>query len=165
MNRRTTLTLASIALALLFLAAVLAAVVPKIEVAQSHPLIGTWKLNIAKSALAAPLRSQIVTFVEQGQNLLTNTAETIDARGRASKAVDVHIYDGKPHPTTGNPNYDSTAYTRTNANTVNYVRFRDGKSVETGSIVVSADGKTYTATAEGTVSGQQYSTVSVYDRQ
>ncbi|SRR6266446_4972406 len=163
MNRRTTLTLTS--MASLFLAAILAAAVPKIGLEQNHPLIGTWKLSIAKSTLAAPLRSQIVTFAGQGQNL-TNTAETIDAKGRVSKAMDVHIYDGKPHPTAGNPNYDSTAYTRINANTVNYVRFRDGKSVETGSIVVSADGKTYTATAEGTtVSGQQYSTISVYDRQ
>jgi hypothetical protein len=80
--------------------------------------------------------------------------------------VFVHIYDGKPHPTTGNSNYDSTAYTRINTNTVNFVRFREGKSAETGSIVVSADGKTYTATAEGTaVNGQQYSILLVYDRQ
>ncbi len=163
MNRRT--THASAPIALLLMAAVLATAVPKSGLAQSHPLLGTWKLNIAKSTLVAPLRSQIVTFAGQGQNL-TNTAETIDAKGRASKAADVHIYDGKPRPTTGNPNYDSTAYTRIDTNTVNYVRFRDGKSVETGSIVVSADGKTYTATAEGTtVNGQQYSTVSVYDRQ
>jgi len=163
MNSRHIFTLTS--MALFFLVAVLATAVPDIGLAQSNPLIGTWKLNIAKSTLAAPLRSQIVTFAGQGQNL-TNTAETIDAKGRVSKAVDVHIYDGKPHPTPGNPNYDSTAYTRINANTVNYVRFRDGKSVETGSIVVSADGKTHTVTAEGTAAnGQQYSTVSVYDRQ
>jgi hypothetical protein len=163
MNRRTTLTLTS--MALLFLVAVLATAAPKIGLAQSNPLIGTWKLNIAKSTLAAPLRSQLVTFAGQGQNL-TNTAETIDAKGRVSKAADVQIYDGKPHPATGNSNYDSTAYTRINANTVNYVRFKDGKSVETGSIVVSADGKSYTVMAEGTAaSGQQYSTVSVYDRQ
>jgi hypothetical protein len=154
MNRHTTLTLTS--MALLFLAGVLATAIPKIGLAQSNPLVGTWKLNIAKSKFAGPPpRSLTLTFAGEGESL-TNTAEIIDAQGRASTTVFVHIYDGKPHPTTGNSNYDSTAYTRINTNTVNFVRFREGKSAETGSIVVSADGKTYTATAEGTaVNGQQ----------
>jgi hypothetical protein len=30
----------------------------------------------------------------------------------------LHIYDGQPHPTTGNPLYDSSAYLRLDANTV-----------------------------------------------
>jgi len=162
MSRPTTLTLT----ALLVLAALLVTAVPNIGLAQSNPLIGTWKLNLAKSKLAGPPpRSLTLTFAGEGQNL-TNTAEIIDAQGQASKAVFMHIYDGKPHPTTGNPNYDSTAYTRVDTNTVNLVRFREGKQVETGHIVVSGDGKTYTATAEGTAAnGQQYSIVLVYDRQ
>jgi hypothetical protein len=154
-------------MALLFLAAVLATAAPNIGLAQSNPLIGTWKLNLEKSKFipGPPPRSLTLTFAGQGENL-TNTAEGIDAQGGALKTVFVHIYDGKPHPTTGNPNYDSTAYTRVDTNTVNIVRFKAGKSVETGQIVVSGDGKTYAATAEGTTAnGQHYSNLFVYDRQ
>ena len=100
MNRRTTIALTSIAP--LFLAALLATAIPEIALAQSNPLIGTWKLNLAKSKYmgAPPPRSTTLTFVADGQNL-TNTADTVDAQGQTVKTVFTHIYDGKPHPTTG----------------------------------------------------------------
>src|SRR5258708_1084310 len=134
MNRRTTLTLTSIAL--LFLPALLAtAVVSEIGLAQRNPLIATWKLNLAKSKFIphrpAPEESNH-EFRREGESL-TNNVETIDAQGQASKAVYMHIYDGKPHPTPGVPGgvYDATAYTRIDTNTVNFVRFKDGKAVQT----------------------------------
>ncbi len=68
MNRRTTLTLTSIAL--LFLPALLAtAVVSEIGLAQSNPLIGTWKLNLAKSKFipGPPPRSQTMSFAGKGK--------------------------------------------------------------------------------------------------
>src|SRR5215831_17360087 len=110
MNRRTTIALTSIAP--LFLAALLATAIPEIALAQSNPLIGTWKLNLAKSKYmgAPPPRSTTLTFVADGQNL-TNTADTVDAQGQTVKTVFTHIYDGKPHPTTGVAGglYDSSA--------------------------------------------------------
>ncbi len=167
MNRRTTLTLTS--MALLFLAAVLATAVPEIGLAQGNPLIGTWKLNLAKSKFIpgpAP-RSQTLAFAGEGESL-TNNVETIDPQGQASKQVYTHIYDGKPHPTPGVPGgvYDATAYSRIDTYTVNFVRFKDGKAVQTGSIAVSGDGKTYTVTVGGTGgTGQPVVAVAVYDRQ
>ena len=161
MNRRTTLTL--ISTGLLFLAA-------NIGLAQTNPQIGTWKLNIAKSKIAGPPpRSLILTFSGEGDTL-TNTAESIDAQGQASKTLFMHIYDGKPHPTptTGAAAalYDTSTYTRMNINTINFVRTKDGKTVQTGSIVVSSDGKTYTVTTEGVgLNGQQSNEVLVFDRQ
>jgi hypothetical protein len=127
------------------------------------PLIGTWKFNLEKSTSTAPLqRSATLTFAGEGQNL-TNTAEGIDAQGQAFKFVYRHIYDGMPHPTTGNPDYDATTYTRI-GNTINVVRFKNGKVVEVAQQVVA--GKTYTGTAEGnTENGQPYHYVLVFDRQ
>jgi hypothetical protein len=131
-----------------------------------NALIGTWKFNAEKSSANAPLaRSAVLTFTGEGQNL-RNTAEGIDAQGNAFKITFMHIYDGKPHPSTGNPNYDSTAYTRVDSNNVNYVRFKEGKIAEIGYITVSQDGKTYTAPAQGiAANGQQYHSILVYDRQ
>jgi hypothetical protein len=80
-------------MALLFLAALLATAVPKIGLAQSNPLVGTWKLNLAKSKFmpGPPPRSTTLTFAGEGENL-TDTAEIIDASGsnRISLAVTGH---------------------------------------------------------------------------
>jgi hypothetical protein len=128
------------------------------------PLIGTWKLNHEKSTSTIPLqRSASLTWTGDGQNLI-DTAEGIDAQGQAFKVVYRHIYDGMPHPTTGSPDYDSTTYTRI-GNTINGVRFKQGKPAEvTQSVIVP--GKTYTITAEGvTADDQPYHFVLVFDRQ
>jgi hypothetical protein len=167
MNRRTTLALTS--MALLLLATLIAMTVPKVGLAQSNPLIGTWKLNLAKSKYsgAPPPRSATLTFTAEGQHLAL-TADTIDAQGQMVKTVFSHIYDGKPHPTTGVPGglYDSSAYTRIDPNTIDIVRSKDGKAVQTGWAVLSGDGKTYTVTIGGIgPNGQAVVTLAVYEKQ
>ncbi len=86
------------------------------------------------------------------------------AQGQPSKIALRHIYDGQPHPTTGSPTFDSTAYTRI-GNSINAVRFRNGKAVELGQVQI-VPGKTYTIIEEGIdVNGQPYRYFRVYDRQ
>jgi hypothetical protein len=128
------------------------------------PLIGSWKLNLEKSTSNEPLqRSATLTAAREGQNIV-NTSEGVDAQGQPFKFVFRHIYDGMPHPTTGNPDYDSTAYTRV-GNTINAVRFKNGKTAEVNQVVI-VPGKTFTGTAEGVhVNGQPYHYVLVFDRQ
>ena len=129
------------------------------------PLVGSWKLNLEKPTyvgLPAP-KSLTLTWTGEGQNLI-DTAEGVDAQGQATHAVFRHIYDGMPHPTTGNPDYDSTTYTRI-GNTINEVLFRQGKLVEVGQAVI-VPGKTYTLTAEGVAANNQpYHFLLVFDRQ
>jgi hypothetical protein len=165
MNRRTTLILTS--MVPFFLAAVLTTAAPEIGLAQSVPLTGTFKLNLAKSRFSGspPPRSTTFTFAGEGQNL-TNTVESIDAQGQTVKTVFMHIYDGKPHPTTvAGGFFDATTYNRVDAYTVNFVRSKDGKAVQTGSNVVSADGKTFTVFTVGVgANGQQISSVAVYEK-
>ena len=161
MNRRTTL----MSIALLSL---LACSFPQASFAQSSPLIGTWKLNLEKSKLTpAPVpRSQTATFQQDGQNI-KNTNQTIDAQGNATTAVLLHIYDGQPHPTTGSQLYDASAYLRLDGNTVVLSRFKGGKLVQVGTIVVSQDGKSRTNTTSGIIgpNGLAGTTVSFYDKQ
>jgi hypothetical protein len=128
------------------------------------PLIGSWKLNAAKSTSSAPqMRSLTLTWTGEGQNLI-DTADGVDAQGQPYHVVFRHIYDGQPHPTTGSPDFDSTTYTRI-GNTINWVRFRQGKTAEVGQAVI-VPGKTYTLTNEGIdASNQPYHNVSVFDRQ
>jgi hypothetical protein len=161
MNRRTALMLTG----LTFLGLATAAS-SNLGFAQSSPLIGTWKLNLEKSKLTPAPRSQTATFQQDGQNI-KNTNQTIDAQGNATTSVFLHIYDGQPHPTTGNPLYDATAYLRLDGNTIVFSRFKGGTLVQIGTIAVSQDGKSRTNTTSGILgpNGLAGTTVSVYDKQ
>ena len=166
MNRRTTLSLTT--MALFSMAVVLATAFPQIGFAQTYQPSGTWKLNLEKSKFpsgTAP-RSQSSTFQQDGQNI-KNTNQTIDAQGNAATSMFLHIYDGQPHPTTGNPLYDTSAYLRLDGNTIAFSRFKDGKLIQIGTVVVSQDGKSRTNTASGILgpNGLAGTTVSFYDKQ
>lgn len=159
MNRRTILSAG-------FSAAVFAMAAPVVGLAETSPLIGKWKLNLDKSKFSPgpPPKSQTLNFEGAGQDL-RDTAETTDAQGQATKIVFMHIYDGKPHPTTGNPIFDTTTYTPVDTYHVNWLRSKAGKAVQTGSNAVSSDGRTFTVTTEGTgANGEKISSVAVYEK-
>jgi hypothetical protein len=128
------------------------------------PLIGTWKLNPAKStSVGAELdKSQTLTYTRDGQNIVNNY-ETIDAKNQVFKGVLSHIYDGKPHSSTGSPDTNATAYTRM-GNIISFVRSQNGKPVFVGQGII--DGNTYTVITGGiNASNQPLYQVYVYDRQ
>jgi hypothetical protein len=122
--------------------------------------IGIFQLNVAKSKFpGAALKSQ--TLYSDGQKLVV---VGIDAQANARAIVfEEPVEDGKPHPVTGFPAYDSSASTRVDAHTVNFTRFKDGKVVQTGNSVISSDGKTWTTTFINAATGQQ--TIQVYEKQ
>ena len=76
-------------------------------------------------------------------------------------------YDGKDVPIVGNnPDADTVARTRVNANTVQTVSKKAGKVVTTQQSTVSADGKTRTVTTKGVnAAGKAVDNVAVYERQ
>ena len=160
MNRRTTCMLTGGALLGLAIAAL-----PQVGFAQSNPLIGTWKLNLDKSKYSsgtAP-RNATLNYQQDGQNI-RNATQGIDTQGNPTAGVLMHIYDGQPHPSTGNPNIDSSAYTRVDANTFIFSRLKAGKLQAIGTGVVSQDGKTLTVNTTGTA-GRGGTDIAVYDKQ
>ena len=65
----------------------------------------------------------------------------------------------------GTPDYDTVSITRS-GNTIDGVRKKGGKQVQTFKTVVSADGKTRTTTTTGTnAAGAKVDNSQVYDRQ
>jgi hypothetical protein len=114
MNRHTACMLTTMTLFGLMTGAL-----PQVGFAQSSPLIGTWKLNLDKSKFSsgtAP-RSQTLIYQQDGQNIRL-ASQGIDVQGNPISGVLMHIYDGQPHPSTGSPDYDATAYTRVDGNTI-----------------------------------------------
>jgi hypothetical protein len=162
MNRRTTLVLTGVAL-LGFAAATL----PDLGFAQSNPLIGTWKLNLDKSKFSpgtAP-RSGTLNYQQDGQNFRI-TGQFTDAQGRSRTTAFTYIYDGQPHPNTGDSAVDASAATLVDANTIIFGRFKDGKLIAVGTNVVSPDGKAMTVNTTGTGSTLPSATgITVWDKQ
>jgi len=133
----------------------------------ADPVIGTWKLNVAKSTFSPgpALKSQIRSYAESAQGT-TLTIKTTAADGKESTATLTFKEDGKPYAVSGNPDFDMVSVTRVDAMTVHSTQTKAGATVGTGVRTVSKDGKTLTFAQKGThASGGKYDDVLVYDRQ
>jgi hypothetical protein len=106
-----------------------------------------------------------VNYQGEGQNhKLTFTG--IDAAANPISVVNTRIYDGMPHPRTGNPAFDAVAWTRVDAYIVIISDTKAGKLVRTETGVVSPDGKTLTnTTTQAIPNGPPINNISVYDKQ
>ena len=153
---------------ILVLAGLAFAAVPQVSfAAQVDPMIGTWKLNLARSTYTTGPAPRSATLTFQNTNgVLTDTAEAVLPNGSSGKLVLQHIYDGQPHPTTGSADIDASAYTKVDANTIIYTRMKGGKVTGVGTEELSADGKTLTINATAiNAAGQKLSSVTVYEKQ
>jgi len=149
----------------IFASAVLVGLASTVVLAQSpDPLVGTWKLNVAKSK--APFKSGTSTIEAVGEGIKF----TVDLEGNDGTKhhwAFTGNYDGKDVPATGSSPYgDTVAVTRVDARTIRIVSKQGGKVTTTHTITVSADGKTRTSTAKGMdKAGKPVDSVSYYEKQ
>ena len=134
--------------------------------AQTDPFAGTWKLNLAKSKYSPgpPPKSQTVTYDATGQGVKVGAKGT-DAEGKPTDIQYTANYDGKDYPVTGTPDWDATALKRIDSYNAEFTRKKAGKVVQTGTNVVSKDGKTRTTTTNGiNAKGEKISNIAVYEK-
>lgn len=139
---------------------------PSSAFTQADAFLGTWTLNVAKSKYspAPPPKAQTSTYAASGQGVKV-TVKGTTADGKPLIMEYTANYDGKDYPVTGNADYDATSLKRIDANTVEFTRKKAGKVVQTGTNVVSKDGKTRTVTTKGTnAQGQQINNVAIYEK-
>jgi hypothetical protein len=132
----------------------------------ASPLMGTWKLNEAKSKLApgAP-KNNMVTYETTGDNIKC-TVDGVDAQGKPTRIEWTGKFDGKDYPLTGDPNGDMRSYKTIDARTTEGVTTKGGKAAVKSRIVVSADGKSRTVTSDATDSaGKKTHSMAYYDKQ
>ena len=129
----------------------------------SDPLVGTWKLNPAKSK---GMKGGTTKIDAAGEGVKFSS-DLIGADGTSRHSEFSGKYDGKDNPVTGdNPYGNTVALTRVDAKTTRLTFKQDGKATANITIVLSADGKTRTATAKGKdAKGQPVDTVSFYEKQ
>ncbi len=128
--------------------------------------MGTWKLNEAKSKMSAGLpKNTTVVYTAAGDNIKV-TVDGVDASGKPTHNEWTGKFDDKDYPLTGDPSADTRSYKVINDHTTELTNKKGGKVVITGTIEVSADGKTRTVTVKGTdPSGKPLAYSAVYDKQ
>ena len=115
----------------------------------TDPMVGSWKLNVAKSK--SPYKSGS-TVIEQVGDALKVTADLIGTDGTAYHWTWTAKYGGPEAPVTGTTPFGpgaTAALTRVDAHTVKVVGKRNGEVVLNQTITTSADGKTRTVTTKG----------------
>ena len=157
-----------IALVLVALAALLAAS-STARSQSSDPWIGTWKVNLAKSTYKPSPKPTVAATVkmEPSAGSTKTTIDGSDPQGKPLHTESVGKFDGKDNPVTGAqaPN-TTTALKRINGRTFEAMNKVDGRPTVTTRVVVSADGKTLTATQTGkNAQGENVNNVIVADKQ
>lgn len=132
---------------------------------QSDPQIGTWKLNEAKSKFAGKARNNTVVYEAAGDQIKV-TVDGVDESGGAVHNEWTGKFDGKDYAVTGDAASDMRSYRMIDKHTLELTLKKGGKTIVTGRIVVSHDGKSRTVTTTATdAQGKKVTNVAVYDKQ
>jgi hypothetical protein len=117
----------------------------------TDPLVGTWKLDAAKSTYkpgpTPKTVTAVITAVGEGIKVAVDAAMP---DGTAMKWGYTSARDGKEVPVTGHPAYDAATVTKTSLTEGTIVYSKAGKPVATAKTEVAKDGKTMTVTTTGT---------------
>ena len=129
-------------------------------------VVGTWRLNTAKSTGSTPMpKSETRTYATSPGGVAV-TWKRVSADGKESTVKATFKYDGKDYPVTGSPDFDALSAKRIDANTIESTQKRMGKDVGTTERTLSADGKKLTLNSKlTTAKGDVVTSVYVYDRQ
>src|SRR5216117_3499664 len=138
--------------------------------ADDNPLLGKWKINLAKTKYNAgtPPKNQVITYDMVG-DALRLTAEIDNAQGHHTNSYTAR-YDGKNYPFTSTARDAVKGQTvrlkRIDANTTQRTTYFKGKQIGTVTEVVSKDGKSLTRTQKGAnPQGQPIDNVQILDKQ
>jgi hypothetical protein len=134
--------------------------------AQTDPLAGTWKLDVAKSTYKpGPAPKSATVVIDAAGKTIKVAVDAVTADGPMKWGYS-SAGDGKDVPVTGNPMYDAAAVTRVSQTESTIVYKKAGKTVATVKASVAKDGKTMTTTTDGTdAKGQKMHNVAHYTKQ
>ena len=128
--------------------------------------VGTWKLNDAKSKVPAGMaKNTSVVYTADGDNYKA-VVDGVDASGKPSHNEWTGKFDGNDYPVTGDPSTDTRSIKKIDDTHYELNNKKDGKVTTTGTITLSADGKTRTLVTHATdAKGKKKTATAVYDKQ
>lgn len=134
----------------------------------ADPVVGTWKLNVAKSKFSdgQALKDGTRTYAQSSDGTLRVTLKSTGADGKETTLMRTLKEDGKSYPVNDSSGVDSISETRVSARIARYAEKKAGQVVLTGRRMLSSDGKKLTVTEKGTdPTGAKVEHTLVYDRQ
>jgi hypothetical protein len=133
----------------------------------TDPIVGTWRLDVAKSTYKpGPAPKSATVVVEPAGKGIKISVDGVNADGTPAKWSFTTQRDGKDVLVTGNPAYDTAATTQASPTAGTTTYKKGGKVVVTSKMTVSADGNTMTLTSTGTdPKGQAVNNVIVFRKQ
>jgi hypothetical protein len=135
-------------------------------VAADNVNMGTWKLDEAKSKIAAGAPKNTTVVYEAAGDSVKVIVDGVGADGKPSHNEWTGKFDGKDYPLTGDPTADTRSYKQIDPSTLELTNKKDGKVIVSGKITVSADGKTRTVITKGVdANGKKVVTTAVYNKQ
>ncbi len=132
----------------------------------ADPNVGSWKLNEAKSKIAAGTAKNVtVVYTVEGDGYKC-VVDGVDGAGKPAHNEWTGKFDGKDYPVTGDPTTDTRSVEMAKAGHYTITGKKDGKPVTTTTVAFSADGKTRTLTNHSTdATGKKVTSIAVYERQ
>jgi hypothetical protein len=132
----------------------------------ADPNVGTWKLNEAKSQVAAgAVKNVTVAYTTVGDSYKC-VVDGVDGNGKSTHNEWTGKFDGKDYPVIGDPTADTRSLRIVKPGHYELTNKKDGKTVLTGRVDFSGDNKSRTLTTEMTDSaGKKQTSIAVYDRQ
>jgi len=134
----------------------------------ADPVVGTWKLNLAKSTFGGvpAYKSQTRTYSRSSSGDLTLKMTTVSSEGKETTTQATYKLNGKDYPSMGNSDFDSLSGMQIDTNTVEFTLKRAGKPVGKIRRTVSEDGHTLTINFVLTnKNGVQTSALTMFDKQ
>jgi len=129
-------------------------------------MMGTWKLNEAKSKIQPGMPRNSTVIYEAVGDKVKITIDGADSDGKPTHNEWTGKFDGKDYPVTGDPSSDMRSLKRVNDRTLTLVVKKNGKATITGRVVVSKDGKSRTVTTITTdPKGKKVTSTTIYDKQ
>jgi hypothetical protein len=104
-------------------------------------VVGTWKLNLAKSTFAGipAYKSQMRTYSQSARGI-TPKMTTVSAEGKETPTQTTYHLNGKDYPWMGNPDFDRLSAIQIDFNTVEFTLKKSGKEIGKIRREVSKDG-------------------------
>lgn len=134
--------------------------------AADDPMMGSWKLNEAKSKITAGSpKNSLVVYTMDGGNIKCAIDGT-DGTGQAYHSEWTGKFDGKMYAVKGDPSSDMRSYKMLSAHAYSVTSQKGGKTTLTVHVAISADGKSRTVTLNSTdAKGAKITSTEVFDKQ
>ena len=135
--------------------------------APAKNMVGTWKLDIAKSNYTpGPAPKSQIAKLENADGGMKVVSDRVESDGKMTHFEWTAKFDGKDYPVKGDPARDAISVKKIDDYTLEMTNKKAGKSTTMNKAVYSKDGKSRTETVTGTdAQGKKIENITVWDRQ